>query len=294
MELRHLIYFRKLAEELHFRKASERLHIAQPALSRQIKELESELQVTLFDRNRRKVALTAAGIHLHKQATFILTRLEETKLELKRIQNMELGTVRIGYVSTAMYSMLPAFLNRVKKQIPELQLSLREMTTYDQVQSVRNGTLEMGFARAPVNDANISQQIVCRESFSLILPAGHPLAGKKIKKNLSALNDEPFVFFPRHYNPGYYDKTISLCHQAGFTPRIQYEGVGSNTLLQMVASGLGITILPSSIAAVPDNRVVCIPLDFIPEKAVLAIIYDKDRLPGVLRELVLSAGKRKR
>lgn len=290
MELRHLRYFMVLAGELHFRRASEQLHIAQPALSRQIKELEDEIGVLLFHRNKRTVTLTPAGQHLHQEAGFLFAHLETTVLQLKRIQNMELGTVRIGYVSTAMYSMLPAFLRLVKAEIPGLQLSLREMTTIDQVQAVRNGLIEIGFARGPVHDTTLSQHIVCRESFSLLVPADHPLASQPIGNDLSMLKDEPFVFFPRAYNPGYYDKTISLCHGAGFSPDIRYEGVGSNTLLQMVASGLGITILPASIGSVPDVRVKSVVLDFIDEKADLVALYDPARLPVSLHGLMRTLG----
>lgn len=290
MELRHLRYFMVLAEELHFRRASERLHIAQPALSRQIRELEEELTVTLFDRNKRYVVLTPAGQHLQQETRFLLAHLDTTVLQLKRIQNMELGTARIGYVSTAMYSVLPDFLGSIKREIPALQLSLREMTTLEQLEAVRNGVLELGFARGPVDDATVSQRVVCRESFSLLMPAGHALAEADLGQDLSVLKDEPFVFFPRVYNPGYYDKTISLCYQAGFSPDIRYEGVGSNTLLQMVASGLGITILPASIGAVPDARVKSVVLDFLPAKAELVILYDEHRLPAPLRRLVYDFG----
>lgn len=286
MELRHLRYFAMLAEELHFHRAAGRLHIAQPALSRQIRELEEELGVMLFDRNKRGVALTPAGMHLQQETRFLLAHLETTIVQLKRIQSMELGTVRIGYVSTAMYSVLPAFLNAVKDRVPEVQLSLREMTTVEQLQGVRNGLIEIGFVRGPVYDAGVSQRTVCREQFSLLLPVGHALEHADLSAGLAALQGEPFVFFPRAYNPGYYDKTISLCYAAGFSPDIRYEGVGSNTLLQMVASGLGITILPASIGATPDARVKAIPLPFVQEKADLVAVYLAHRLPAVLQELI--------
>lgn len=284
MELRHLHYFKTLAEELHFRKASEKLHITQPALSRQIKELESELGVTLFDRNRRRVILSPSGKHLYIKTISLFKQLEETKRELKRIENMEVGSIRIGYVATAMHSILPEFLLKLKNGNPRLQLSISEMTTNDQLDGIRNGSLEFGFVRCPVNDNSVSQKIVFKESFTLIFPANHPLAKKKLT-NLSILRNEPFVFFPRHYNPGYYDKTISLCYRAGFTPNIQYEGVGSYTLLQMVASGLGITILPYSIAKIADERVKYVELKSIKEKAELAIIFDEKRLASALQKL---------
>ncbi|AFD05380.1 LysR family transcriptional regulator [Solitalea canadensis] len=288
MELRHLTYFMKLAEELHYGKASEKLFIAQPALSRQIKELENELDVVLFDRNKRKVVLTAAGMYLYKQSSNLFSQLTETKRELKRIHNGEVGLLRIGYVATAMYSVLPESLSTLKNEREDLQLRIAEMTTLGQVQAVKNGTIDVGFVRCPLNDQSVKKHIVLRESFTLVMPANHPLANA-VGKDLSVLKNEPFVFFPRTANTGYFDQTISLCYQAGFSPNIQYEGTGSNILVQMVASGLGITILPSSIAGTKDERVKCIELDFTNEKAELAMIYDEKRLPEELRRMVLNA-----
>lgn len=285
MELRHLRYFTTLAEELHFRKASEKLFIAQPALSRQIKELEKELQVPLFERNRRKVSLTPAGKHLYQRSGSIFQQLRETKLELKRVHNMELGRLRIGYVATAMHSVLPLFLAKIKKRFPALQLSLHEMTTAEQIENINNGSLEFAFARAPINNESVTSKIVAREKYVLVVPANHPLTKKRIR-SLGDLRKESFIFFPRHRNPGYYDQTISLCYQHGLTPNIQYEGVGSYTLLQMVASGLGITILPSSIAKVPDPRVQFIELKFIKDQSALTILYNEEKLPEAAKELI--------
>ncbi|MCZ8023342.1 MAG: LysR substrate-binding domain-containing protein [Cytophagales bacterium] len=271
MELRHLRYFKLLAEELHFRKASDKLHIAQPALSRQVKELEKELGVTLFERNRRKVALSPMGKHLYNKTIVIFRLIEETKKELKELETMEVGKLRVGYVASALYSALPKFLTNLKKNKPRLQVSICEMSTSDQIESLRNGSLEVGFVRGPVNSKELTQTIVYKEDFALFLPANHPLAKKRLT-DLRILQDEPFVFFPRHYNPGYFDKTISLCEHAGFSPTIQYEGLGSNTLLQMVGSGLGVTILPYSLKNSIGKEVKSIPLTWIKEKAELAML----------------------
>ncbi|MNZ92772.1 HTH-type transcriptional regulator GltC [compost metagenome] len=176
----------------------------------------------------------------------------------------------------------------MKNEREDLQLRIAEMTTLGQVQAVKNGTIDVGFVRCPLNDQSVKKHIVLRESFTLVMPANHPLANA-VGKDLSVLKNEPFVFFPRTANTGYFDQTISLCYQAGFSPNIQYEGTGSNILVQMVASGLGITILPSSIAGTKDERVKCIELDFTNEKAELAMIYDEKRLPEELRRMVLNA-----
>jgi DNA-binding transcriptional LysR family regulator len=271
MELRHLRYFKLLAEELHFRKASDKLHIAQPALSRQVKELEKELGVTLFERTKRKVVLSPMGKHLYNKTIVIFRLVEETKKELKELETLEVGKLRVGYVASALYSALPRFLTHLKKNKPRLQVSVCEMSTAEQMESLRNGSLEVGFVRGPVNSKELMQTVVYREHFALFLPANHPLAKRRLT-DLSVLRDEPFVFFPRHYNPGYFDKTISLCQYAGFSPNIQYEGLGSNTLLQMVGSGLGVTILPHSMKNSMSKQVKSFPLTWISEKAELVMI----------------------
>jgi len=271
MELRHLRYFKLLAEELHFRKASDKLHIAQPALSRQVKELEKELGVTLFERNRRKVVLSPMGKHLYNKTIAIFKLVEETKKELKELETMEVGKLRVGYVASALHSALPKFLTNLKKNKPRLQVSICEMSTSDQIESLRNGSLEVGFVRGPVNSKELTQTIVYKEDFALFLPANHPFVKKRLT-DLRILREEPFVFFPRHYNPGYFDKTISLCEHAGFSPNIQYEGLGSNTLLQMVGSGLGVTILPYSLKNSISKEVKSFPLTWIKEKAELAML----------------------
>jgi DNA-binding transcriptional LysR family regulator len=271
MELRHLRYFKLLAEELHFRKASDKLHIAQPALSRQVKELEKELGVTLFERNRRKVVLSPIGKHLYNKTIAIFKLVEETKKELKELETMEVGKLRVGYVASALHSALPKFLTNLKKNKPRLQVSICEMSTSDQIESLRNGSIEVGFVRGPVNSKELIQTIVYKEDFALFLPANHPFVKKRLT-DLRILRDEPFVFFPRHYNPGYFDKTISLCERAGFSPNIQYEGLGSNTLLQMVGSGLGVTILPYSLKNSISKEVKSFPLTWIKEKAELAML----------------------
>lgn len=287
MELRHLRYFRALAEELHFRKASEKLHIAQPALSRQVKELESELGVVLFNRTRRKVSLSPAGRHLYNKTIAIFRLVEETRKELKDVETLEAGKLRVGYVASALHSVLPNFLAGLKRSKPALQIALLEMTTADQLEGLRHGSIDVGFVRGPVNSKELQHDVVHKEGFALFAPAGHPVARQKTV-DLRSLRDESFVFFPRHHNPGYFDQTISLFRGAGFSPNIQYEGVGSNTLLQMVGSGLGITILPKSLERSVDKRVKAIPLRNIKEQAELLLVTNTSFAEGK-RDLLLKA-----
>lgn len=175
MELRHLRYFTVLAEELHFRRASEKLFVAQPALSRQLQDLEAELGVQLLERTKRQVTLTPAGRYLYEQATRVLAELETVKQEVRRRHHGEIGTVQVGYVGTALHSVLPTLLRDFKQAHPGLTLALRELTTVEQVQGVRTGQLHLGLVRQPVAlPLEVQLRPVWRERFALVLPAKHP------------------------------------------------------------------------------------------------------------------------
>ena len=286
MELRHLRYFIVLAQELHFRRAAEKLFIAQPALSRQVQELEKELGAQLFERTKRRVALTPAGNYLHEQARRLLAELTEVTHELRRLQSGEIGTVQVGYVGTAMNSVLPGLLQQLKQAYPRLMVALREQTTAEQLQAVRAGQLHLGFVRLPVAaPPGVTVRVVWREPFALVLPAAHPRAAQPLHE-LASLADEPFVFFPRGRSAGYYDQIMGFCHRAGLAPRVECEAVGSAAIVQLVASGLGLSILPLSAQVYATPAVCFIALDFIAEFTELGLIYQEARLPMVLRQIV--------
>jgi DNA-binding transcriptional LysR family regulator len=245
MELRQLRYFVAVAEELHFGHAAERLGIAQPPLSRQIQNLERELGFELFDRSRRRVELRPAGTVLLERARDVLERLEEAVREARRTSSGKRGRVVVGYPSSLAYTGLVGLLRAFRSEFPDVELSVRELPLAEQMEGLKNGQLDVGFVRGPMDDRELECECMRREPLMLALPADHPLASHR-RLTLESVAKEPFVFFPRARAPAFFDLLLALCHRAGFTPQIRHEAPQAD-VLSMVAAGFGISIMPASV-----------------------------------------------
>lgn len=245
MELRQLRYFVAVAEELHFGRAADRLGIAQPPLSRQIQRLESELGFELFDRSRRRIELRPAGVVLLERARDVLEQLDEAVREARRTSSGKRGRVVVGYPSSLAYSGLVGLLRAFRSEFPDVELSVRELPLAEQMEGLKNGQLDVGFVRGPVDDRELAYECMRREPLMLALPADHPLTTRSTL-TLESVADEPFVFFPRVRAPAFFDLLLALCQKAGFTPQIRHEAPQAD-VLSMVAAGFGITILPASV-----------------------------------------------
>ena len=258
MEFRHLRYFVAVADELHFGRAAKKLGIRQPPLSQQIRRLEKDLGVPLFDRNSRRVQLTAAGRTLLPAARQMLAQALAAREAAQHAGRGETGQLALGFVGSATMTLLPAALRRFRATYPTVTLSLREMTTVQQVQALRSGGLDVGLLRPPLpltESDPIEVEPVGSERLMVALPVGHPLArDRTIAAQLLA--DEPFVLFPRELGPGLFEQIISYCAQAGFTPRIAQEAVQMQTIVALIAAGLGVSVVPSSVARLRRDDVV--------------------------------------
>ncbi|HEV8548073.1 MAG TPA: LysR family transcriptional regulator [Polyangiaceae bacterium] len=257
MELRHLRYFVAVAEELHFGRAAERLGIAQPPLSRQIQALERELGFELFDRSRRRIELRAAGVVLLERARDVLARLEEAEREARRASLGKRGRVAVGYPSSLAYTGLVGLLRAFRAEYPDVELVVRELPLSGQLEGLKNGELDVGFVRGPVDDRDLSHECVRREPLMLALPADHPLSRRR-RLTLASVAREPFVFFPRARAPAFFDLLLGLCQKAGFTPQIRHEAPQVD-VLSMVGAGFGISIMPASVREIRRADVVFRP-----------------------------------
>jgi len=254
-EIRHLIYFREVAQTLHFRRAAESLGVAQPALSRQIAQLESALGATLFNRTRRRVELTPAGHHLATQIEPLLRQLKRLPTELIAIADGETGSLRIGFTGLAMATVLPGILREFQRSHPRIRVELNESPTVAQVESLRAGDIACGFLHPDSLPDSFLTRPLLRERNGIVLPADHPLAQRKSLK-LSALATVPFVLFPRLHNPSFYDHTLAAFNSAGISPLIAEEVWPRANAVGLVRAGIGATFMcPSEARNLPEEVV---------------------------------------
>ena len=257
MELRHLRYFIAVAEELNFTRAATRLHIGQPPLSMQIRDLEEEIGVRLFERGPRRVALSTAGERFLLHARRILDGVEEAVAEARRAARGELGELRVGFTSSLPFTdLLPDALNAYRRRFPQVRLQLREMFTPEQFQALVRGELDVGFVRlqAGTPPAGIVLREVARNPLRLVVNAAHRLAGAA-QVRLAELAGEDFISFPADVGTDLPGVLRALCRQAGFEPRIVQTAREATTQIGLVAAGLGVAVLPEPLESVRIARV---------------------------------------
>jgi DNA-binding transcriptional LysR family regulator len=259
MELRHLRYFLAVAEELHFHRAATRLHISQPPLSQQIRALERELGVTLLERNRRRVALTAAGEVFRDDARAILAAVERASERAQNIARGSLGTLSIGFVGSAMFSpTLPDLLREFRSGRPEVELVLRELPTVVQLQALVGGELDVGVIRGPIAASELDPQLelmtIQRERLVAALPADHPLAARR-RLRAADLRGETFVILARREAPGLFASLSAAMGEVGGVPDDVLEVAEMQTIISLVAGGFGVSLVPASVGSVDRSGV---------------------------------------
>ena len=291
MELRQIRSFLSIAETLHFGRTAELIHLSQPALSLQIRALEEEVGARLFERNRRKTTLTAAGLAFRDDAAAALSQLEQAIRRAKLAANGKLGLLRIGFISTAGREMVPAIVRQFRELNSEVELSLRNIVTAEQVRMLETGALDIGFLRVPIGEHPVLDVVtVHREPFVLVVPSSHKLAKRK-RVRLRELAGQDFVAYERAYAPGFHDLIFGMLRDAGIAPNVSQAAAEIPTLVSLVASGMGFTILPAS--AVKQNVasvVACEILDRIPMCGIGIAVSKRFRTAVVdnFRSLVLT------
>ncbi len=252
-ELRHLVYFREVARRLHFRKAAEALAIAQPALSRQIAQLEAALGVRLLNRSSRHVELTPAGSALVERIEPVLAALMRIPADMKAVSEGRVGRLRVAFTGLAMATVLPDILRGFHKQFPGIRLELNESPTALQIAALQAGEIECGFFHPDGPSTSIETTPLLRERNGVLLPADHPLRGKK-SIQLKDLADTPFVLFPRANNPGFYDRVLAAFAMSGVAPRIAEEVWPRSNGVGLVRAGVGATFAaPSEARHLPEK-----------------------------------------
>ncbi len=264
MDIRRLRYFVAVAEEGHITRAAERLGIQQPPLSQQIRALETELDVQLFRRKPRGVEMTDAGRTLLADARRILSDVDGALARARRTARGEQGRIVVGFTSSApFHPFVPRVIRRFRELYPRVSLVLEEGGTGDLVAALGAERLDAAFIRSPAPASEgIAVHPLLEEPMVAALPSGHPLAPKSRKKPLplADLATEPFVFYRRASGPGLHDAIVGACHAAGFTPRTEQEAPRIVSTLNLVAAGLGVTLVPESLSDMRLAGVVYRPL----------------------------------
>lgn len=252
MELRHLRYFCVVAEELNFTSAAERLHMSQPPLSRQIKQLEQEVGAELFARGPRGLRLTATGKFFQQHALQILEKVDATLESTRRMARSKRVMFGIGFVASVFYGQLP-LLVRDLRQKDNVELALAELTTVQQVQALKAGRIDMGFGRLRIDDPEVEQEVLFDEPIMAAVPAGHPLEGTT--PTLAELARYPLILFPAKPRPSMADIMLGMFRRQGLKVEVVQEANELQTALGLVASEIGISLVPEQVKRVRRDGV---------------------------------------
>ncbi len=290
MELRHLRYFVTVAEELNVSRASARLRVSQPAVSRQLRDLEDELGVQLFDRGNSRLKLTAAGEAFLAHARDLLRRSSDAAREMAAFRPKTAQTLTIGYIAPVLASTLSPALRAFGQKHPETEVVLREMSPGEQVKALREGKIDLALLGNSCPVLSKEFEVVELEQIPVeaVLPDNHMLALRK-RIGLVELKDETFIGFDEEHFPGRNDMICRACQDAGFTPHLRYRVDSLSALLAKVAAGDGVTLTPREVGQLPHPGAVLVPLKApIPSVASAAVLRKREPKPALL-DLMKSA-----
>ena len=288
MELRHLRYFVAVGEEQHYGRAARSLRVAQPALSRQIQDLEKELGFELFERLPRGVKLSAAGKLFLEDTRRILQEVSEAGIRAGRVASGRSGTLRVGFTENSSWrGVVPDSFRRFREQQPDAELQLQPEASLAQIDAIRSGRVDAGFVNfMPKSDPELDQILVARQHVELAAPQGHPLTRLRTLR-LRDLTEAPFIWFPRRANPTFYDQMMRECYRGGLkAPRIVQEGVNEPTILSLVSTGMGVGwVLATARWRCPES-VVILPVVDLKMPLTLALVWRKDNTSALLANFI--------
>lgn len=281
IELRHLLYFKTVAEELHFRRAAERLFIAQPGLSRQIKQLEDYYQTKLFVRDKRNVELTETGLYLKKEVDLIFNQLSNIKGHIEKIAEGKISSLKLGFIGSAVQAILPQLLVELKQKQPLIDITLNELSNEIQLNLLNKQELDFGFVRINETPMGLKSIPILTEHFSLVVPKNR-FNKIKGKINLKDFSKESFILFSKEYSNSYYELVMSIFEDHGFSPHVTLRTVNALSIFNLVSQGLGVAIVPSSLKKGYHTHVDFLELNHLPQRTTLSLIWNrKNRNPGI-------------
>jgi len=275
MDTQTLKNFIRLAETLHFTKASEQVFMAQPALSRQIRRLEESIGAKLFERNKRNVLLTKAGVYFKQAAQQTLDQLNYAINRAKQIHNGEAGEIRIGYTHSIVQSILPRIIKEIRAEFTDVKTVLREMNNPEQYRDLAEQKIDIGFATNPIVPEQLKSKVFFKDVFVVVLPANHHLLAAE-PFDFSALANEPFILPHAVEGSDYVYAVESICLDAGFLPNVVHHTSSVSSALKLVEAGLGVTIEPKASLSGQRLAIRYVELDNIPQKVQSTILWNEN------------------
>lgn len=290
MEFRQLRYFVSVAQELHFGKAAERLDITQPALSKQIRVLETKIGVELFTRTKRTVNLTPAGEVFLIQAQQLLQQADQAIALARRTALGEMGRLTIGFTPTATYTVLPELISRFQSRYPQVEIEMLELATEAQVTALNQNEIDLGFLHPPIDSRGLEIYPLLSEEFVAVLPPQHHLVSKQ-SLSIQDLAQESFILHPRSEGKFLYDEFCKLCRQVGFKAKIVKEVGSHQTRVCFVAAGMGITFIPAGLQTLIGDNLICKPMQNLSLKLEFAAAWRSAATLPVLQEFLMLLKK---
>ena len=282
IDLRHFRYFQALAQELHFGRAAARLCIAQPALSRQIQQLEEEIGTPLLRRTQRRVELLPAGQVFLERSNLILEEVERAAVDARRTGAGEFGRLSVGFIHSSTYGLLPSIIERFRHLYPDIEVELHEMPIAEQHVALTRGMIDVGLLRPQPAPSEVEVQAVLEDPFLIAVPQTHRFARRKAVR-LCELQDEPMVMFPRRGSPLFHARIMAMCLRAGFTPRVVQQATQIHTVAGLVGAGIGLAIIPGTVRNLQSRGVRFLEIEDRPEPVHVALgwLRSKEDMPAL-------------
>lgn len=275
MQLRHLRYFQAVAEEGSFTRAAARLHMAQPPLSRQIRQFEEELGVLLFERTTRALRLTEAGRFLLEQSRLLTARLDEVLEGTRRLGQTQRRWFGIGFVPSTLYGFVPELIRQLRSADPQVEVGLTEMNTLPQLEALKAGRIDLGIGRILLDDPAIERRVLLTEPLMAAVPLHHPLAGQGAV-SVARLAEERFVLYPARPRPNFADHVLGLFRAAGHSLQVVQEANELQTAIGLVAAGLGVSVVPASVQRLQRQDVAHVRIEGDGFVSPVIVSYRKD------------------
>lgn len=288
MELRHLRYFVAVAETLHFGQAAARLRIAQPSLSHQIRQLEDDLHVELLHRTKRHVDLTDAGRLFLHESRDIIARADRAAVVARRMGSIGAHRLRVGIGYCTDQSDIAALLSAFNAEHRGIQVETKTMPVLGQMAAIAEGQLDIGFVRPPVNDHSLMSEVVVSDALVAALPARHRFASRS-GLPLSALANELFILPPRDVVPVFHDAILRACRAAGFVPHTAHEADHLHMVLDLVAAGAGVALVPAAARKIQKPHIAYRGLHPPPERLETALAWRRDDKSTAVADFIITA-----